>query len=149
MAVDLRWKVPKTNQLWLKWKSIVHKGNGTIELKFPEFYGPVLSDCIPIEESGYILLDLTKHFIVLIPEPYEIRLNWNKKLSQDNQKATFDKIILEDGKLGLLSLLKNNDEILIDCSNHTTEKWDKGQYKLNFPAMAYNEFKEPYDLSEK
>jgi len=149
MTIDLRWKVPKPNQLWLKWKSVEHKGDGTIVLNSPKFYGPVLADCLPIDETGYIILDLTKHFIVLIPEPYEIVLKWDKKLGQTTASAWFNKMTIEDNRLGLLKLLKKSDEILIDCSDHTTEKWEKGKYKLTFPSMVYQDGSEPYDLSSK
>lgn len=149
MSIDLRWIVPKNNQLWLKWSKINHIGNGIIDLKKPRLYGPVLSDCLPLEESGKILLDLTKHFIILIPEPYEVTLEWNKKLSQSTTEIKFDTMKLIDTKLGLLNILKNKDLILIDCTDHTTERISKGFYKFSFNSMIYQDGKEPYNLTYK
>jgi hypothetical protein len=147
--MSLRYSVAYKDKLWLKWEKIIHEGNGKITLKNPEFYGPVLDDCESLEEQGYILLDLTKHFILHIPTPYEVKLSWNKKLSQDKKSVKFDKITLQDGELGRLKLLKNKDKILINCKDHTTEQMDKGNFKLRFQAIAYNEHDEPYDLLSK
>jgi hypothetical protein len=147
--MDLKWRVREASQLWLKWKDVSHLGDGKIELKSPSFYGPVLSDCLPLDERGQIPLDLTKHFIVLIPQPYIITLMWDKKLSQTTTEVKFNKITILDSNLGLLSILKARDEILIDCSDHTTENIQKKKYKVNFSAMVYNEFKQPYDLTKK
>lgn len=142
--IDLRWKVPKNNQLWLKWKSLITLPDGTIKLKGAEFYGAVLQDCEPLEVSGTINLDLTKHLIVLTPVPYIVEIKWNKLLSQDTQKATFDVITIKDSRLGMLNKLTNRDLILIDCTGHTTEEEAKGRYKSAFQAMIYKETLEPY-----
>lgn len=147
MVIDLRWKVPSSNQLWIRWKSIERVGNGIIKLKSPEFFGPVFADCTPLEESGSIFADLTKHFIVHIPKPYIVKITWNKKLTQDLQKATFDEITLEDSELGHLSKLSERDLILLDGTDHTTEQEARGYYKVAFDAMLYKETLEAYDFS--
>lgn len=147
MKVDLRWKVPNSNQLWVRWKKIEKTGNGIIKLKNPEFFGSVFSDCVPLDESGSIFIDLTKHFIVLIPKPYTIKMTWNKKISQDNQKCVFDEITLEDTELGHLSKLSDKDLILLDATDHTTEQEARGYYKVAFDGMLYKETLEPYDFS--
>jgi len=148
MSVDLRWKVSEESKLWLKWSKVEHLGDGTIKLYKPKLYGPVLSDCLPLEESGHIILDLTEHFILLIPEPYHIIVKWNKKISQTTAGVTFDYITIEDNKLGCLKLLKNKDKILIDCTDHTKEKMDQGVYKFAFNSMVYNEHDSPYNLTQ-
>lgn len=147
VKIDLRWKVPQKNQLWLKWKSIEKLPNGTLKLKNPEFFGPVLQDCIAIDQKGTIRLDLTKHLIVITPSPYLINLSWENLISQDTERATFDYMLLEDGALGLLNRLQNRDLILVDCTGHTTEEEAKGRYKTAFNAMVYRESMEPYDFS--
>jgi hypothetical protein len=146
MTIDLKWQVPKSNQLWVKWKSVQHLGDGTIKLLKPILYGPVLSDCLPIDEAGELVLDLTKHFIVLIPQPYEVKLSWTTKLTQTTAEASFSEMLLSDNTLGLLKLLKNKDQLLIDCTDHTTEKVTGGHFKLTFGAMLYDSNGSPYNL---
>lgn len=148
MKIDLRWAVKKTNQLWIKWQSVEKVGNGLVKLKNAKFFGPVMVDCVKIEESGSIFIDLTKHFIVMIPTPYIVKLTWNKLLSQDSQEAVFDEILVEDKSLGHLNKLKDTDLILMDCSGHTTEEEAKGNYKTTYQAMVYKETMESYNFSE-
>lgn len=148
VKIDLRWKVPAKNQLWLKWDSAIKEGDGTVKLKNAEFYGPVLSDCAPIEPAGHINIDLTKHLVLLIPSPYIVKLSWSSLLSQDSISAKFSEMLLEDKTLGHLSnKLTDRDCILLDATGHTTEEEAKGKYKTSFDGMIYNENKDPYDFS--
>lgn len=141
-------KVDKYNQLWLKWSKVSHKGNGIVVLKNPEFFGPVLADCAAMDPQGHILLDLTCHFLVIIPKPYIIKLSWDKVLSQDTTSIKFDKITLEDTELGHLSKLTDKDFILLDCKGHTVEEESKGNYKMSYSAILYNSSMVPYDFSK-
>jgi len=147
MKIDLRWKVPTKNQMWLRWKKVVNDGSGKITLKDAEFFGPVLEDCEKMEQSGFIRLDLTKHFILIIPKPYIIELKWSKIVSQDTEKIVFEEIVLEDGDIGLLNKLKTRDLLLLDCTGHTTEEEARGKYRAAYNAMLYNESLTPYDFS--
>ena len=146
MAIDLQLTAPESNQMWIKWKKVEREGSGVVKLKKAEFYGPVLSDCDPIEDSGFIRLDLTKHFIILIPRPYIVELKWDKLLSQTRSSVKFEEIILTDTEMGHLPKLTDKDRILLDCSDHTTEKMSEGVYKFAFEAMLYKETLEPYDF---
>jgi len=149
MKIDLRWKVPKSNQLWLKWDKVEKQGNGLVNLINPVFYGDVLSDCDPIEKSGFINIDLTKHFIIQIPGPYIIKLSWDNLTSQDGSKATFDKMTIEDSLLGQLdNKLSDRDLLLLDATGHRTEEEAKGRYKHSFQGMLYNDAMEAYDFSK-
>lgn len=148
MKVDLRWKIQKSNQLWLKWKGLVKEGDGKVRLIEPEFYGPVLTDCAPIDSSGFINIDLTRHLIVLIPRPYIVRLSWDSLISQDTEKARFKEMVLEDTDLGhLANKLTPKDCILLDSTGHTTEEEARGRSKLSFEGMVYNSDMSPYDFS--
>lgn len=148
VKIDLRWKVPKNNQLWLKWESIERLGNGILKLKNAEFYGPVLLDCEPIEKAGFINIDLTKHFLVIIPSPYIVKLTWTDVISQDTSSIKFSEMIIEDKTLGQLdNKLTNRDSLLLDATGHTTEEESKGRYKASFEGMLYNDNQEPYDFS--
>jgi hypothetical protein len=146
MKIDLRWKIPQKNQLWLRWKSVTKEGDGTIKLIGAEFFGPVLQDCVAIEPAGSIRLDLTKHLIIITPQPYLINVKWDALVSQDSEKAVFKELVLEDSALGLLNRLTARDLILIDCTGHTTEQEAKGRFMAAFSAMIYKETMEPYDF---
>lgn len=148
MSIDLRWKVPNTSQLWLKWDRAICKGEGTVELKNAEFFGPVLNDCLKLENSGFLNLDLTKHFILIIPAPYIVRFSWDGVISQDQTSIKLAAARFEDLSLGHLNKLKKSDLILLDCSGHTTEDESRGHYKAVFEAMVYDETKNPYDFSK-
>jgi hypothetical protein len=148
MAKDLSKKVSKKNHLWLKWKSLSHEGNGRIILKKPYFYGPVLEDCEPLETSGKMKLDLTPHFLLILPKPYFVELSWDKLLNQNTSKAEFNQMELHDQGLGKLSLLKNSDKIFIDCTDQSTEAQERGVFKMAFEIVVFNEFDEPYDLTK-
>jgi hypothetical protein len=147
MKIDLRWSVKKANQLWIKWDSIELTGDGLVRLKNAKFFGPVMSDCAKIQESGSIYIDLTKHFIVLIPTPYIVKLTWIGVKSQDSKEAIFGELIVEDKSLGHLNKLKNTDLILLDCSGHTVEEESRGNYKSTYQAMVYKESMDSYDFS--
>lgn len=147
MVSNLKWKISKSNQLWVRWKDVDKPGNGIVKLKSAEFFGPVLSDCENIEESGFINIDLTRHLLLITPSPYIIKLSWNKLTYQDTSVAKLEEILLHDGNLGFLSKLKKNDLILLDCTDHTTENESRGFYKAAFEGMIYNEDLEPYTFS--
>ena len=146
MTIDLRWKIPLCNQLWLKWEKIKKDNNNVITLINPYFTGEVLADCSPIEKAGFINLDLTKHYIILINQPYLVKISWKELLSQSKDKAIFKSMIIDD-PLGLLNKLSNSDTILLDCTGHTEEAEAKGSYLQYFSAMVYKETMEPYDFS--
>lgn len=149
VKIDLRWKVPKKNQLWLKWGSVSREGNGIIKLKDAEFFGPVLSDCEPIEHKGFINIDLTKHFVLLIPAPYIVKLSWDSLVCQDHTSAKFLEMVIEDKTLGHLdNKLSSKDFILLDATGHTTEDESKGKYKYSFEGMVYNSSMEPYNFGK-
>lgn len=148
MVSDYSKKVSTLNKLWLKWQSLSHEGDGLIRLKSPEFYGPVFDDCEPIEESGKIILDLTHHFLIHLPKPYQLELKWDRLLNQDKTGARFNEMTIQDHDLGKLSLLKNGDQIFIDCTDQTTDAQEDGLFKTAFPSMIFNSYDEPYDLSK-
>lgn len=147
MVADLTKKVSVTNHLWLKWKSIEHLGDGKIQLNKPYFYGPVLQDCEPMESKGMIRLDLTPHFMLILPKPYFVELSWDNLISQDSQKVTFDKMSIQDQDLGKLAILKNEDKIFLNCTDQTTEAQQRGVFKAAFEIMVFNSLGQPYDLS--
>ena len=146
MTVDLQLITPKSSQLWVKWKKIVKDGSGVIKLKNAQFYGPVLNDCEPMDQVGFIRLDLTKHFLILIPKPYIVELKWDKVKSQDSSTVKFDELTLVDTELGHLSKLTDKDLILLNCTDHTSEKMSEGVYKFSFEAMLYKETMDPYEF---
>ncbi|RKZ96613.1 MAG: hypothetical protein DRQ40_00445 [Gammaproteobacteria bacterium] len=148
MILDLTKKVSIKNHLWLSWDKVKHLGDGTIALIKPRFTGPVLQDCEAMEVSGRINLDLTHHFVLLLPKPYVVVLSWDKLLKQDCTEVTFDKMIIKDTGLGKLSLLTNNDRIFLNCQDQTTEAQAKGTFKLAFEIMVFNNLNQPYDLSK-
>jgi hypothetical protein len=146
MIKNLVSSIPYSARLWLSWNKIHHAGSGKVELKELKLTGPVLQDCLALEVSGNILLDLTKHFLVLIPKPYIIKFEWNNITFQDLKEVKIDTGFLLDGDLGLLNNLKNDDKILIDCSGHHTNDEAKGRYKISFSAILCNKTEEPYNF---
>lgn len=142
---DLKKLVKKNSQAWIKWENLQKNLNNSITLYNVEMYGEVFSDCLQLDTSGFIYLDLTEHFIIQVSRPYIIKMTWNGVISQDKTKVLIKNVILEDQDFGFLHKLVNNDRILLDCSGHTTEAEEKGKYKLAYRAMVYNELLEPYD----
>jgi hypothetical protein len=148
MSTRLADKVPTQSRLWLKWDKAVHLGNGEVRLDNPVFYGPVLADCEPIEEAGEIKLDLTSHYLILILDPYMITLRWEGKVSQTTLEVKFKTMFLKDGAFGKLSLLQDDDQILMDCTGQTTEARAQNQFKMAYDAIVFNSLKQPYDFSK-
>ena len=148
MSIDLSKKVSSFNQLWLRWERVVHHGNGIITLVNPIFFGPVLDDCDPMEPSGHIQLDLTNHYLLIIPRPYYVKLEWEGFISQDKKEIKFKKITLHDSDLGKLSLLKDGNKILLDCTDQTSEARQEGRFKVAFDAMVFNSLGQPYDFTK-
>lgn len=148
MKKDLKSIITTKNKLWLSWSKIIHDPNGTVTLISPKFSGPVLNDCEPLVESGKIKLDLTHQYKLHLPKPYIVELEWFSANSQTKEKVEFKKIILKDGSLGKLSLLKDSDSILLDCTGHRTELEAQGLYLFNYDAVLFNFAKEPYNFSK-
>lgn len=136
------------NQLWISWESLNHDSNGIIYLKNLKFTGSVLNNCIAIEESGTIKLDLTHQYMLHIPKPYLVEFTWFNKIKQDKNEALFKTGQIKDGSLGKLSLLTNKDYLLLDCTDHTTEDEEKGVVLFNFYAVAFNSDKIPYNFTK-
>lgn len=145
---DLRHIIRKSNQMWLKWTSVVRDASGVLHLKGAEFYGPVLLDCDPMEPKGHIILDLTLHYIIIIPKPYLVKVSWDSVIYQSRDLIKFKELLVEDNEIGHLNRLSDRDQILLNCTSHTTESEARGIRKMAFQAMVYNELLSPYDFSK-
>lgn len=146
MFKNLLHSISYSSRLWVSWDKIHNSGSGTVELKNLKFTGPVLQDCMKLEETGSLLLDLTKHFLVLIPKPYIIKFNWTGLISQSTTEVKIQNGILQDEALGLLNNIKNTDKLLIDCSGHHTNDIKNGRHKLSFTSILCNKLEEPYNF---
>jgi len=147
MAIDLRWKVPETNKLWVSWKRVNRLGDGKVELIDVEFTGPVTQDYAQLEQTGSIRLDFTNHFIVRVDEFYIVELSWASVKTQELGSIKFDNVLLHDENVGLLDKIKDNDKLLIDCTNQTEEERQAGNYLMVYPSMLYDSLNAPYDFS--
>ena len=145
---DLRFKVQEKNKLWVKWSEIGKIGNGKVDLKNVQFYGPVTQDYLPLEEKGEIKLDFTNHFLFIVPSYYIVEMSWEAVKSQEQGSIKFDKVTLHDENVGLLNKIKDNDLLLIDCGGHTEEERQSGNYRMVYDCMLYKEGKDPYDFSK-
>lgn len=137
-------KVPLHTRLWIEWKKVSKSGSGIVELKDIVFYGPIFSDCEKLDDKGFIYLDLTKHFLVLLPKPYFIKFEWEGVEVQDSNGAKLKKAYFLDDDLGLLNKITHKDKLLLDCSGHHSNDVKNGIYKPAFDAILYNEYNEPY-----
>jgi hypothetical protein len=148
MKQDLNKIINTRNKLWISWKKAIHTGDGNINLIDPKFTGNILSDCDPIEEAGTIKIDMTHQYLLHIPQPYLIQVSWEGKYKQDKEEVLFKSMTIKDGNLGKLSILKDKDSILLDCTDHTTEAEKKGLILFNFYAVAFNSDKSPYNFNK-
>lgn len=142
-------KISDLTKLWVEWGKIVNIGNGIVDLEKIKFSGPVLLDCMKFENQGHIFLDLTKHFVVVIPRPYIIKMEWDGVISQDTKQVKIKSMKLYDGDLGFLNKLKLKDKLLIDCSGHHSDDEAAGKYRLTFESLLYNQYGFPYNVDEK
>ncbi len=147
--VNLKNIVNKSSQLWLKWGKVTPLENNSVKLHDVVMYGEVLNDCSKIDKAGFIYLDFTMHYIVLLTKPYIVKLTWDSLLTQDTEAVNIESIIIEDQEFGFMNQLKNTDRILLDCSGHTTEEEERGHYLAAYRAMLYNEYLEPYEFINK
>jgi len=138
--------IPIQSRLWIRWGKVAKTGEGLVELKNITFYGPVLDDCEPIEEKGHLFLDLTKHFLMIIPRPYIIKFEWEDKIFQSTKEVKFKTVRLHDGSMGILNKIKSKDKLLLDCSGHRTEEEAKGNFKVTYDAILFNQYDEPYSF---
>jgi hypothetical protein len=148
MKKNLNNIVNTPNKLWLNWKKINHTGDGSINLIGPRFFGNVLMDCEALYENGSIKLDMTHQYMLHISMPYLIQLTWEGKYKQDKEEVLFKSMIIKDGNLGKLSILKDNDLLLLDCTDHTTEAEKRGLTLFNFYAVAFNSDRIPYSFNK-
>lgn len=146
---DLRKIVNSNSRLWIKWDRVSRLENNVVKLYNVEFFGPVMKDCAPIDSAGFINLDFTNHYILLLNRPYIIKASWSELVSQDTERAKLKWLALEDQGFGFLHKIRAADRILVDCSGHTVEAEERKQYKLAYTAMLYNEHLSPYEFVSK
>lgn len=144
MTYSSKISIPENTRLWVEWQKIAKKGSGIVELHKIRMHGPIFNDCEKMEENGFIFIDLTKHFLIILPKPYFVKMEWEGLYHQDSSGANVKKIFLKDDDLGLLNKISNKDKLLLDCSGHHTRDVEVGYYKPAFDAILFNQYNEPY-----
>lgn len=113
-------KVLNKYRLELHWDRVDYKEDVAV-LFGAYFCGPVLKDTAKLQENDYLTLDMTEQHQIFLPEFYQAVLKWKQVIYKD------DKIFLPGATItgkyvNSIETLRNNDWILIDCSNHEEKK---------------------------
>jgi len=143
---DLNKTTEEKAKLWIRWKTIIHQGNGIIKLNNVTLYGPVLQDCEKFDNEETMRLDFTSQYLLSLVTPYLVEFNLKNKITQSTTETTFKEATIVDSELGKMSLLQKNDHMLISCEGHHTDDMQRGTYTVYFPSMIYKENLDPYSF---
>ena len=109
--------------LELHWEKALYEQDGICKLYKAYFSGPVLLEAERIKDNDNIALDFYHQYLILVENVYVAKLFWGEVIyDKENKVWLRDAFIRHDLELNRVPKLKDNDYLVIDTSNHTTEK---------------------------
>ena len=85
------------------------------------FSGPVIKEAARIQPNDELILDMTSQHIVFIPDYYQAVLKW-KGVDYKQDRVFLKDVTIRGKHVNSIETLKDNDWLLIDCSQHEEEK---------------------------
>ena len=114
-------KVSLKYRLELHWDTVSYNDDDVASLHGAYFMGPVLKDAAQIQPNDKLILDMTEQHMIFIPEYYQATLKWGEVTYKEDR--VFLKNATVKGKhINSLETLKDNEWVLIDCSDHEEKK---------------------------
>ena len=107
-------------RLELHWNKVGYDEEMAL-LKGAYFTGPVLKEAAQIQPNDELLLDMTRQHLVFIPDYYQAVLKW-KGVDYKQDRVFLKDVTIRGKHVNSIETLKDNDWLLIDCSQHEEEK---------------------------
>ena len=109
-------------RLELHWEKAVYEKEGVCNLNGAYFSGPALSEAARINDNDHLLLDFFDQYMVLVDNVYVAKFSWEQVEYVDSGKVCLlNTSITHASELNKVPKFKDNDYLIIDTSNHTTE----------------------------
>lgn len=113
-------KVITKYRLELHWDSVDYADEVAL-LKGAYFTGPVLREAAQIQPNDELTLDMTGQHLIFIPDYYQGVLKW-QGVDYVGDRVFLKGATLKGKHVNSIETLKDNEWILIDCSQHEEEK---------------------------
>ncbi len=114
-------RVSKKYRLELHWDRVDYNRNDLASLTGAYFTGPVLEDAEEVKENDELTLDMTSQHLVFIDDYYHAFLRW-KGVEYRDGKIFLGDATIKGKHINSIEVLRDNDWILIDCSEHEEKK---------------------------
>mgnify|MGYP001329816509 FL=1 len=141
----MAFRISERFRLELHWSKVVYKTDEIVQLEGCYFSGPALLEIDQVNEKDFITLDFAGQYAILVPDYYVSKLSWAGVKKEEN-KICVDNAVLINKCVNSVPRLSNNDYIIIDTSNHTTERHQKF---LTYQAHLIRYDGEKYDFRSK
>ena len=128
--------------LVLKWDRIRYVNESLAVLEGAKFIGEVLNKSYKLNDVDEINIDITKQFLIIIPDFYIFKFKWSG-VTYFSEEVWFEKAWFENFKTRLFRF-KDDDYLIIDTSKHEEESHP---YFMNYEATLYNRDGEVYRLN--
>lgn len=110
-------------RLELHWKSTIYEQDGVCKLSDACFSGPALAEADRINDNDNIMLDFFQQYIILVDNIYVAKFSWKQVVYNKDDTVTLQNaFITHDTQLNKVPKLSNTDYLIIDTSDHETEK---------------------------
>ena len=128
-------------RLEVHWKEAIYEKDEFFRLKGCYLSGPVLREVSQLEQEDSILLDFTKHYLLIVPMYYIARLSWSGVINVGD-KVFLNNAIINSEKDFKVPKLKDNDYLVVDTKGHEDEKHYNNltyeSYLLSNDGTLYN-----------
>jgi hypothetical protein len=142
-----RFLISERFRLELHWAKAVYKDDGVCNLFDAYFSGPALREAQQLKDNDHISLDFYSQYVILTKGVYVADFSWGKvEYKPDGSIWLFDAKLKHDTELNRVPKLKSDDYLVIDTSDHETEKH---AYNMVYKTYVVNETTSLYNFGGK
>lgn len=136
-----KFSIAERYRLELHWNKAVYDKPGNCILQKAYFSGPALSDAVQLNNNDYIMLDFYSQYLVFVKNVYVAKFSWGEVIYNSDKTITLkDAKITHDTELNRVPKLRNQDYLVIDTSDHVTEKHGFNLLYKTYVIGGDNEF---------
>lgn len=109
-------------RLELRWEKTSYETSGICKLTGAYFSGPALAEAERLNDNDHIMLDFFSQYLFLVKSVYVAKFSWKQvDYRPDGTIFLGEATITHDKELNRVPKLGDNDYLVIDTSNHSTE----------------------------
>jgi hypothetical protein len=123
------------------WQKVVYEQSGIAKLEGCYFGGPALKEITDVNQKDHIVLDFMNQYILVMKDYYVADLSWDG-VNRTTDKIILSNVILSNKNINSVPPLNNDDYIVVDTSNHISEKHQHfltyASYLIRFDGEKYD-----------